>query len=186
MSPADLDGLLRNELTRNAEPLDDLDTRAALAVVLEGSARRTRRRRAAYAVAATVVVIASAVGVATLPRDEASPRPVAPVEPHGGYERTVTAGQWQGDWSISLDDGHVLGVASPPDVPAEEAPTDGASYRVSDRTLTLDAFTNGVCSELALGTYTWTRVGEGLLLQPVREPCTARREVFAGLWQPTS
>jgi hypothetical protein len=184
MSPADLDGLLRSELTRNAERLDDLDTRGALVDVLHGSARRTRRRLVVYAVAAVVVAILSGAVVAALPRQQQAPAPVTPVQPHGAYERTVASGPWTGDWSITLDDGRVLRLAPPPGVSAEQAPADGASYRLTPETLTVDAFANGACTEQPPGSYTWTEVGGGLLLQPRDETCVPRRAVFAGLWQP--
>jgi hypothetical protein len=183
MSPADLDGLLRSELTRNTERLDDLDTQAALADVLHGSARRTGRRLVVYAVAAVVVAILSGAVVAALPRQQTA-APVAPVQPHGTYERTATSGPWTGDWSITLDDGRVLRLAPPPGVSAEQAPADGASYRLTPETLTVDAFANGVCTEQRPGSYTWTEVGGGLLLQPLDDTCAPRRAVFAGLWQP--
>ena len=186
MSLGDLDARLRSEMTRYADPLDDLDTGGALGEVLHRSTRRTRLRRGAYVVAAAVVAVIAGVAIAVLPRGEPPPQPVAPPRPSGVYERAVTTGESQGDWSMTLGDGRVLGLVAPAGVSAERAPTDGASYQITEDTLTVDAFTNGVCSELPLGTYSWTAVGDGLLLQALNEPCAVRREVFAGLWQPSS
>lgn len=186
MSPGDLDARLRSEMTRHADPLDDLDTRGALGEVMHRSARRARRRQVAYAVAVAAVTVVAGAVIAALPGGESAPLPTAPPRPTGSYERGVPNGEWQGHWSMTLDDGRVLGLVAPPGVSAERAPTDGASYRVTGQTLTLDAFTNGVCTELPPGTYKWTGVSDGLLLQPLNETCVARREVFAGLWEPSS
>lgn len=184
MSPDDLDARVRAGLLSRTEPVDDADVAQALERVLEGSAAARRRRGAGLLLAAAVLAVGAVAGsVVVLDRPRPEPTPVAPALPSGSFERVVDGGGWRGTWSMTLRPARVLDLVAPRGVSPEHAPTDGTSYRLTETSLTIDAFTNGACNEIPPASYSWLRVGDGLLLQAEDEGCDRRRQVFEGLWE---
>ena len=152
MNDDDLDARVRAGLLVRGERLDDLDVAGHLDGVLERSRRAhgARRRWAvALAAAAAVVVVAGTATVLDVGDGvDSTAGPLASGRPSGAYEREVVRGGWRGTWVIALRSGQVLDLAAPRGVSPEEAPTDGTSYRLTEKELVVDAFTNGACNEV--------------------------------------
>ncbi len=177
MDPSErLDALLRDQLHR----ADTLLVEPRLEAVLARSAQRRRRRRAGWVAAAVLVLVAGSGAIVGLLQGR------SPAQTHAATG-SVLDGRWtrtthDGVWVISFDTHRTLSLQVPSTVPAASFPVDGASYATDGDTVRIAAFVNGDCYTLPVGTYHWTRSGGVLRLQAVADPCSTRRELFAGTW----
>jgi hypothetical protein len=176
-----LDARVRRALQAVAAP-DQVETLRALEQVQHAKWPRLRRPVPALAAAAALVLI-SLVTWRALPGDpEPEPAPAPGPELDGSWTRVVEAREepsWSGRWTVTFGADRVLDLV-PPARAAEV--TDGTSYEVTGSQLRVDAFVNSVCYELPPGAYAWARDGGGLRITVIDDQCTARVELFTGVW----
>jgi hypothetical protein len=158
--------------------------------------RRDRRRRvAAICLALGMTAAGALLAVRAVSSDE--PVPAAPpktdeqrlAELAGTYSITlenstpaVRENDMAGEYTMTLGTNGVLDLTAPAGFVEGRNPS-GVTFRISGDVLTTNAFVNVACSN-SVGRYRWTLSGSELSFEPLGEPCSVRRTLFAsGVWE---
>ena len=157
--------------------------------IARGRGRRVARRRAATALAALVAValpLGAMLGVRTLHRPAAPVQVVDGTGMLGTYTADITglpgADSATGRWVLDVRGNGTIVLEAPSAyrgiVTGFHYVTDGARVRV-------DLFTQDLCTDLPVGTYTWSRTASGLRFDVVDDSCSARTAFLTGrTWRP--
>jgi hypothetical protein len=192
---------LREGMQRNADGLNP-DVDRLLAEVVRKTRRRVMLRRAAIVVtAATALFLALAVGPRALDALRSAREQVpATRPPHttsgvqaltGSFTRRLTASspavranQMAGEWTIDLHADGTMTVTAPP---AFNGVLSVVQFQVTGNRFRTSMFIQDVCTNLALGTYRWSRSGDTLTFTVIDDACEARVTLFASeRWTSTS
>ncbi len=192
---------LREGMQRNADGLNP-DVDRLLAEVVRKTRRRVMLRRAAIVLtAATALFLALAVGPRALDALRNAREQVPATKPPptasgfqaltGSFTRRLTASspavranQMAGEWTIDLHADGTMRVTAPP---AFTGVLSVVQFQVTENRFRTNLFNQDVCTNLALGTYRWSRSGRTLTFTVVDDPCEARVALLSSHeWTSTS
>jgi hypothetical protein len=185
---------LKNELERRSERFD-LEP-GALDRFFRRRERRDRRRRvAAICLALGVTAAGTLLAVRALTSDEAVPAATPKTDEEllaelaGTYTITlddstaaVREHDMAGEYTMTLGANGVLDLTAPAGFVEGRSPS-GITFRISGDEFTTNAFVNVACSN-TVGRYRWGLSGTELSFEPLVDPCSVRRTLFAsGVWE---
>jgi hypothetical protein len=189
-----LDRRLREAFDRIASTVDpDIDLN--LERTLERSARPLLASALGPLMAASVATVALVIGVRLLmmPIQEPGGPSAAPVGPSQSDTMAAVAGAYTvtlvdadpgvatadltlaGTWSITLGTNGVMELVPPPTFEGSRAA--GHTFNLDATTLRTDLYYNDYCN--SIGTYTWAKTGDTLILTVVEDDCAIRRTLLA-------
>ena len=183
-----LDRRLRDALQRSSSVIDP-DVGRNLATVRRRTRRLVIRQRVTSALLATAMVAAVVVAgpwlldVIGSQRQPPAARP-SPSTLIGSYQVDLTSTNGQlaarglaGSWTLTLNgDGSILWNAPPGAGVTEGLPRD--TYQVTGTQLVTNLFQASLCRGSGVGSYSWTRSGEALMMVAVSDGCELRRTIL--------
>jgi hypothetical protein len=150
-----------------------------------GRRHRVRRLRVGIATAVLLLVFVP-LGAVAVGRPLLRPHPYPPASSanalRGGFSATLTStpagtNGLAGRWDLNFHDDGTLEVSAPPGF---SGIVTGFHYQSAGNEVRVDLFTQDLCADLPVGTYTWALVGTGVRFTEVNDACTARASLLTG------